>query len=130
MSGGIGLLGALGGFDRLFIAVGGVLTAGWLAVAGAIRALREPRNPHPAPETTDLGPEPPAVVNLLVSNFRVRPDAVPATLLDLAARRVTGRCPVIEPPHREADEDREAGKCAEQCGFRKRHDEVLRVREP
>src|SRR5438093_7534263 len=83
-----GFVGALGAFDRVFIVVGGVLTAAWLAVVGVIRAVREPRNPHPAAETMDLGPEPPALVSLLVSNFRVRPDAVPATLLDLAARKL------------------------------------------
>ena len=84
----LGFVGALGAFDRVFFTVGGILTAGWLAVAGIIRAIREPRNPHPAKESMDLGPEPPAVVNLLASNFRVRPDAVPATLLDLAARKL------------------------------------------
>src|SRR6185369_1581117 len=42
----------------------------------------------PGPPTLDLGPEPPAVANLLVHDFRVTQDAVPATLLDLAARRL------------------------------------------
>jgi hypothetical protein len=42
------------------------------------------------PPTLDLPPtpEPPAVVNLLTHGFRVTADAVPATLLDLAARGV------------------------------------------
>ncbi len=42
------------------------------------------------PPTLDLPPqpEPPAVVNLLAHGFRVTADAVPATLLDLAARGV------------------------------------------
>jgi len=34
----------------------------------------------------DLGEEPPAVVDLLTNDWRVTPDAIPATLLDLAAR--------------------------------------------
>jgi hypothetical protein len=38
------------------------------------------------PRTLDLGPEPPAVANFLVHDFRVTDDAVPATLIDLAAR--------------------------------------------
>ena len=42
----------------------------WLATVGAIRVLREPRNPHPSAETMDLGPEPPAVANLLLSSRR------------------------------------------------------------
>lgn len=41
-----------------------------------------------APRTLDLGPEPPAVANFLVNDFRVTDDAVPATLIDLAARNV------------------------------------------
>jgi hypothetical protein len=81
-------MGSVGSVDRVLIVVGSVLTAGWLGVVGVIRIVREPRNPRPSPETMDLGPEPPAVANLLTSNFRVTPDAVPATLLDLAARGV------------------------------------------
>jgi hypothetical protein len=38
------------------------------------------------PATMDLGEEPPAVVDLLTNDWRVTPDAIPATLLDLAAR--------------------------------------------
>lgn len=38
--------------------------------------------------TLDLGPEPPAIVNFLTHGFRVTADAVPATLLDLAARGI------------------------------------------
>ena len=34
----------------------------------------------------DLGEEPPAVVDLATSDWRVTPDAISATLLDLAAR--------------------------------------------
>ena len=81
-------MGSIGPIDRGLIAVGAVLAAGWLAAIGVIRLIREPRNPHPAAETMDLGPEPPALANLLTSNFRVTPVAVPATLLDLAARGV------------------------------------------
>jgi hypothetical protein len=49
---------------------------------------RRPSKPPVGPETLDLGPEPPAVVNFLTHGFEVTPDAVPATLLDLAARGV------------------------------------------
>jgi hypothetical protein len=45
------------------------------------------RLPSPGPETSDLGPEPPAIVNLLVNRCRVTRDAAAATLIDLAARR-------------------------------------------
>jgi hypothetical protein len=88
MRGVLALFASVGSVDRVLLSVGGVLTAAWLAFAGVIRAAREPRNPASAAETMDLGPESPAVANLLTRNFRVTPDAVPATLLDLAARRV------------------------------------------
>jgi hypothetical protein len=53
-----------------------------LGVAFATRA----RGVDPGLAAMDLGEEPPAVVDLLTSDWRVTPDAVPATLLDLAAR--------------------------------------------
>ena len=68
------------------IAVGAALTAVWLALALIVRVVRQPRRPDPGPPTLDVGPEPPAVANLLVNGWRVTRDAVPATLLDLAAR--------------------------------------------
>lgn len=42
---------------------------------------------HPASPTMELREEPPAVVNLLVQELELGPDALAATLLDLAARR-------------------------------------------
>lgn len=57
------------------------------AVAG-IHALRaRPRRPRPGEPTLDLGPEPPAVAGLVAGGFEAPDEAVPATLLDLAARR-------------------------------------------
>ena len=61
-------------------------TAPWLLAVGIVYLRRRPNEPRPDPPTLDLGPEPPAVANLLVHDFRVTRDAVPATLLDLAAR--------------------------------------------
>jgi Predicted membrane protein (DUF2207) C-terminal domain len=53
-----------------------------LGVAFATRA----RGVDPGPATMELGEEPPAVVDLLTNDWRVTADAIPATLLDLAAR--------------------------------------------
>ena len=61
-------------------------TALWLLAVTIVYLRRRPNEPRPEPPTLDLGPEPPAVANLLVHDFRVTRDAVPATLLDLAAR--------------------------------------------
>jgi hypothetical protein len=67
-------------------AAGAILTLAWLAALAVIRVLRQPRRAPAAPATMDLGSEPPAVANLLVNNFRSTREAIPATLLDLAAR--------------------------------------------
>jgi len=72
--------------DVALAAAAAALTAIWLLTLAAIRIARRPHEPEPGPATLDLGAEPPAVANLLVSDFRVTADAVPATLLDLAAR--------------------------------------------
>lgn len=49
---------------------------------------RTPPRPSVGPRTLELGPEPPAVANFLVHDFTVTADAVPATVIDLAARNV------------------------------------------
>ena len=58
-------------------------------IVGALVAVtHRPPSPPSLPATSDVGPETPAVANLLANGGRMTPDAVPATLLDLAARRV------------------------------------------
>jgi hypothetical protein len=79
---------SLTGLELFSAAIAVVLTAAWLAAAGIIRLRRRPHEPPVGPSTLDVGDEPPAVANLLVNHFRVTKDAVPATLLDLAARRI------------------------------------------
>ena len=71
---------------QLRIAAAGIVA--WLALLGILRLVRSPKTPPPGPETTELGEEAPALVNLLVNDFKATRDAVPATLLDLAARGV------------------------------------------
>jgi len=58
----------------------------WLVLLLAAAFATRPRDLDPAPATMDLGEESPAVVDLLTNDWRVTPDAIPATLLDLAAR--------------------------------------------
>lgn len=60
----------------------------WLLAAGVVYLLRRPPEPDVGPRTLELGSEPPAVASFLVNDFRVPSEAVPATLLDLAARGV------------------------------------------
>jgi hypothetical protein len=45
-----------------------------------------PKKVTPAAAGMELGPEPPAIVDLLTGGFDVEDDAVPATVVDLAAR--------------------------------------------
>ncbi|HEX2049198.1 MAG TPA: hypothetical protein VHJ34_01035 [Actinomycetota bacterium] len=69
------------------VAVATAAAGAWLALVAVVAAATRARRPDPAPPTMELpGDEPPALVNLLVNGWRSTPAAVPATLLDLAAR--------------------------------------------
>ena len=65
-----------------------VACAGWLIAVIAVVVARTPPRPPAGPRTLELGAEPPAVANFLVHDFTVTADAVPATVIDLAARNV------------------------------------------
>lgn len=68
--------------------IAGALAVVWLLLLGICAALTDPRKVDPGPATLDLGgSEPPAVVNFLVSDWRLEHESLPATLLDLAARK-------------------------------------------
>src|SRR6266581_7045821 len=61
----------------------------WLVVLAALAVVTRAREPQAAPATMDLGgDESPAVVNLVTNAWTVGKEAVPATLIDLAARKV------------------------------------------
>lgn len=66
----------------------GITLVAWFVLAGVVLASTRPTLPPPGPATSELGPEPPAVANLLTHRCHVTATAVSATLLDLAARRV------------------------------------------
>src|SRR5438105_5974775 len=60
----------------------------WLVVLAILAVATRAREPHGAPATMDLGgDESPAVVNLITNDWAVGKAAVPATLIDLAARK-------------------------------------------
>lgn len=65
-----------------------VASVPWPIAMGVIRFLRQPRQPRPGPATQDPPPEPPAVANMLTEDFDPSREALPATVIDLAARRV------------------------------------------
>ena len=76
------------GLDLVLLVAAVATGALWLVAAGVLYLVRKPPEPPVGPLTLALGPEPPAVVNLLVNDFRTTDDAIPATLIDLAARNV------------------------------------------
>jgi hypothetical protein len=76
------------GVDLVLLIAAVATGALWLVAAGALYLVRKPPEPPVGPLTLALGPEPPAVVNFLVNDFRTTDDAIPATLIDLAARNV------------------------------------------
>lgn len=58
----------------------------WYALYAILRLVTIPARPAAAAATSELGDEPPALVNLLVNRWDLTRDAHQATLLDLAAR--------------------------------------------
>lgn len=71
----------------LWLAAGGLAVA-WAAVLGLLSAALDPRRVRPGPATLEVqGSEPPAVVNLITTDWDLGHGAIPATLIDLAARR-------------------------------------------
>ena len=65
-----------------------VLALAWLGLLGALHAVTDPRRVRPGAATLEpQGSEPPAVVNLLTTDWDLGHEAIPATLVDLAARR-------------------------------------------
>jgi hypothetical protein len=69
------------------IGIAGTLAV-WYLVILAYTLANRPRPLVAGPPTMNLGPQPPALVNMLITRGRPTPAAADATLLDLAARRI------------------------------------------
>jgi hypothetical protein len=65
----------------------GIVLGAWLVLFSVVATATMPRLPDPGPATTELGPESPAIANMLVNRCKVTTSAMSATLVDLAARR-------------------------------------------
>jgi hypothetical protein len=76
--------------EEVLAAAGVVAVAVTLLFLALLALWTRPRSPDAAPSTMELRDEPPAVVDLLTDDFELTPQAVPATLVDLAARRWVG----------------------------------------
>lgn len=72
--------------NEALLTLAAVGIVGWFMLVLAIWLFRLPKKPTAGATTTELGEESPAVVNLLTHRLFATRDAVPATLIDLAAR--------------------------------------------
>jgi len=67
----------------------GIALGVWLVVLGVLAVATRAREPKAAGATMELGgDESPGVVNLITNGWAVGKEAVPATLIDLAARKI------------------------------------------
>ena len=82
------MIDGIGGDEALLAVATSATCAAWLLGVFALYRASQSDDPPVGRHTLDLGPEPPAVANYLVNGLRVSAEAVPATVLDLAARRV------------------------------------------
>ncbi|MGH9013647.1 MAG: DUF2207 family protein [Acidimicrobiia bacterium] len=76
------------GFSLPILVLAAALGLTWLATVAVLAYLRRAPEVEPGPYTQDLPAEPPALAGLLCADFELGTEAVPATLLDLGARRV------------------------------------------
>ena len=81
---------AFDGLSYLILVAALIAAAAWGVVFAFRFIASAPKLPDAGPSTNELGPEPPAVVNLLVNRWRLTGAALQATLVDLAARRHLG----------------------------------------
>ena len=84
------LLALTRGEYALRFGIGAAIALGaWLALLGLFAVATRARTPDAGPEALELpGDEPPAVVAMLTDGWEVGHEAVPATLIDLAARKI------------------------------------------
>jgi hypothetical protein len=79
------------GFEGLSLAlltIASLLLGGWIGAAAVRWFVSRPRLPEPMPPTNELGSESAAIANFLVNRCKVTRLAVPATFLDLAAKKL------------------------------------------
>lgn len=94
----------------LTLVAAAVAAGAWLALLAFMAVATRPQFGAALPATMDIGPESPAVAAFLVHRWRAGPDAIPATLLDLAGRdlvdieRIAPEKYLLRPVHQLPDE--------------------------
>lgn len=76
------------GFSVPILMVAAGVGLAWLVGTGLVALARRVPDVKAGPATQDLPPESPALVSLLCDDFELGTEEVPATVLDLAARRI------------------------------------------
>lgn len=76
------------GFSVPILMVAAAVGLAWLAGAGLLALARRVPDVKPGPTTYELPRESPALASMLCDDFELGTEEVPATVLDLAARRV------------------------------------------
>ena len=84
----VGTSSSSSGFSMPLLVAAAAAALAWLGAVGAVIAWRRPPRVDPVAMAPGELPEPPAVAGLLCDDFTVGGETAPATLLDLAARRV------------------------------------------
>jgi Predicted membrane protein (DUF2207) len=75
-------------FSIPLLVVAGAAGVAWLLVLGVLISWRQPGHIEAGPASQELPPVTPAVAGFLCDDFELSAELPPATLLDLAARRV------------------------------------------
>ena len=76
------------GFSVPVLMAAAAVGVAWIVAAVVVAQLRRVPDVDPGPATQELPVELPAVAGMLCDDFEIGSEAVPATLLDLAARKV------------------------------------------
>ncbi len=76
------------GVSLELLVVAAVVAVVWLVAVLVAVSARQPPHVDAGPATQELPPVPPAIAGLLCDDFELPTEVVPATVIDLAARRV------------------------------------------
>lgn len=76
------------GISAEMLAISAAVAVLWLVLTLVIAMIRQPPHIRAGAATQELPPETPAIAGMLCDDFELPTEVVPATVLDLAARRV------------------------------------------
>jgi hypothetical protein len=114
-----------------------IVLAAWSVLFAVVATATMPKLPDAGPETMDAGSEPPAVANFLRNRWEVTTSAIPATLVDLAARGHVGigasgdgENLIRLLPQRATSRTTTNGRCSRSCTIERATGPFLRTSSP